>query len=195
MQRDLKTITILMLALAVVFMACGKGGVGEIAGNAAVGIAGEIKSVIVGHAHLQIAEIDPGLAEPPHGHQADFFRARDQATLLGTKPVTRQLEVLALPDQPLRLVQVTKRPLRDAAQQIYGLLGIAQDKTAESQDSDSFEALLAESDQLCAEKQAWVRHLSHSLRTPLLSVMGMQSLLASALANTPHAPSLSTLHG
>lgn len=121
------------------------------------------------------------------GHRAPFFRAGDQDTITGRKAIVNQLEMLALPNQPIRLMQVTKKPLRNQKGQIYGVLGIARDRTTDMNTAAILENLLAQADDTDTTRRQLLARISHSLRTPLTGLMTAGELLSQQLAHTPHA--------
>jgi PAS domain S-box-containing protein len=130
----------------------------EIAGINADDAAGQDWDVIIGSEER--ADITAGLA-------------------LGARPpteISRRFEIRP-PDSVVRIVQVTSRPIPNAAGGVAGWVGTLADVTAES----GAEAAMADARDKATEasrlKSDFLANMSHEIRTPMNGVIGMTDLL------------------
>lgn len=110
------------------------------------------------------------------GHRASFFKAGDQKVLNG-QSFRHQIEILMLPDAPPRLMEVSKQPLCNASGVIYGVLGIARDRSVDIRTVASLKKALSQLTDAQKSQHSLVKNISHSLRAPLTGIVGMSDLL------------------
>jgi len=121
----------------------------------------------------------------PWRAEAPRYRADDQAVMVSGQPKLNIEEPITKVGNVYRWLHTTKMPLRDAAGEIIGVLGVYEDitdrKQMETQLCQSNENLALANRELARAtrlKDEFLANMSHELRTPLSSILGMTQALS-----------------
>lgn len=107
--------------------------------------------------------------------QAKRFDALDQELLATGKPIQVE-EKLTIPSADIHIL-LTKFPLRDKNNNIYGISGIATDITERVQNSEQLIVAKTEAEDARKMQEQFLANMSHEIRTPMNGIVGMTNLL------------------
>ncbi|HWB94508.1 MAG TPA: PAS domain S-box protein, partial [Puia sp.] len=120
---------------------------------------------VIGHT---VAEI----ASPEEGER---YNALDKELLASGKPIQVE-ERLRTPDMEIHVL-LTKFPLRDKNNKIYGISGIATDITERIDNRQQLVAAKTEAEEARRMQEQFLANMSHEIRTPMNGIVGMTNLL------------------
>jgi len=127
--------------------------------------------------------------------QAPAYRADDQAVMASGTPRLHYEEVQTTPDGNTICLRTSKVPMRDAGNQVIGLLGVYEDITEEKHNAKELErhrhqledmvgirtreleAARLEAETSNRAKSDFISSMSHELRSPLNAILGFAQLL------------------
>ena len=127
-----------------------------------------------------IGKTDADLHFQPSGHTADIFVRGDQDTLSG-HPITNQQEILVLPNGKKLVALVSKLPIKDEDNQIFGIVGYFSDITELKEKEQALQQAKQQADAANQAKSQFIANMSHDIRTPLAGLLGMAEILAGKL--------------
>src|SRR3989344_3704452 len=108
--------------------------------------------------------------------EAELFRAGDRAVLRGEYKLDFE-EPQLMADGRRRTVLASKVPLKDASGQTVGILGIYQDITARKKAEHQLQEARDQAEVASRAKTEFLANMTHDLKTPLHSVLGMTEIL------------------
>jgi PAS domain S-box-containing protein len=107
--------------------------------------------------------------------QAQYFKETDEQVIKTCKPVELE-EIIEVDDQKLSLL-ITKFPLVNAQNKVYGISGIATDISERVQQLEELKQAKKIAEEAKNLQEQFLANMSHEIRTPMNGIQGMTDLL------------------
>lgn len=108
--------------------------------------------------------------------QADAFRVVDQQVMRTGQEVKLE-ETVNLPNNERKTFSTIKAPLKNDNNEIIGIVGTAIDITELKRTQSALREALEQSEAASRAKSEFIQNMSHDIRSPLASMLGMSQLL------------------
>ncbi len=112
-----------------------------------------------------------------HPDDRELFRSGIQAALDGVAPFALDFRIV-WPDGSVHWTQGAGRVLRDEAGRLVSMIGTGQDITERRLVEDQRDQLLIEERRAGEFREAFIDVISHELRTPITTILGLTQILA-----------------
>jgi PAS domain S-box-containing protein len=112
-----------------------------------------------------------------HPEDRELFRSGIQAALDGLAPFTLDFRIV-WPDGSVHWTHGAGRVLRDDSGRVVSMIGTGQDITERRHVEDQRDQLLIEERRAGEFREAFIDVISHELRTPITTILGLTQILA-----------------
>ncbi|MBV7329672.1 response regulator [Chloroflexi bacterium TSY] len=119
---------------------------------------------------------------------------QEQEIMQSGKPLLNKMFRRGTDESP-RWVLTTKVPLRDATENIVGLVGISRDVTDLKLIEDELRTAKEKAEEATRTKSEFLANMSHEIRTPMNAVIGMTSLLLDTQLTAEQREFVETIRG